>query len=213
MVERCVRVAEAARSIRVTPTICFIMKKRAFLIHGWEGSPDHGWFPWLKMKLEKEGFDVVAPAMPDPAKPRLSEWVPILAGLVRKPDESCFFVGHSLGCITILRFLESLPIGQKVGGVVLVAGFGTDLTYQGYQGELSNFFETPLNWNKIRANCQKFVVVQSDNDEWVPARYGQFLSTQLQTEMILMPSMKHFSGDDGITQLPIALESILNFAK
>ena len=24
------------------------MTKRAFIIHGWDGYPDEGWFPWLK---------------------------------------------------------------------------------------------------------------------------------------------------------------------
>jgi len=36
------------------------MAKRAFLIHGWAGSPDEGWRPWLKTELEKRGFRVFA---------------------------------------------------------------------------------------------------------------------------------------------------------
>src|SRR3989338_4810593 len=109
--------------------------------------------------------------MPNSDNPTYGKWIPYLEKIARPISQNDYIVGHSLGCITILRFLENLQPGQKVGGVVLVAGFGTDLTYQGYQGELSNFFETPLNWNQIRENCQKFVVVQSNNDEWVPARY------------------------------------------
>ena len=28
--------------------------KRVFIIHGWDGYPEEGWFPWLKEELEKE---------------------------------------------------------------------------------------------------------------------------------------------------------------
>jgi len=35
------------------------MSKRVFLIHGWEGSPEEGWRPWLKKELEKRGFKVI----------------------------------------------------------------------------------------------------------------------------------------------------------
>lgn len=106
--------------------------KRAFLIHGWEGDPEEEWRPWLKKELEKKGFEVYVPAMPDTATPTMEKWVPFLAEIVGKPDENCYFVGHSLGCITILRYLETLNEGEKVGGVVLVAGFGHDLEYEGY---------------------------------------------------------------------------------
>ena len=41
------------------------MKKRVFIIHGWEGYPEECWFPWLKTEIEKTGFEVVVPNMPD----------------------------------------------------------------------------------------------------------------------------------------------------
>jgi predicted alpha/beta hydrolase family esterase len=28
------------------------MTERVFIIHGWEGYPEEGWFPWLKKELE-----------------------------------------------------------------------------------------------------------------------------------------------------------------
>ena len=29
--------------------------KKVFIIHGWEGYPEEGWFPWLKKELESRG--------------------------------------------------------------------------------------------------------------------------------------------------------------
>ena len=43
--------------------------KRAFIIHGWDGYPEEGWFPWLKAELEQRGFTVEIPSMPHPAEP------------------------------------------------------------------------------------------------------------------------------------------------
>ncbi len=40
------------------------MAKRAFIIHGWGGKPDEHWLPWLAGELEKNGFDVIVPAIP-----------------------------------------------------------------------------------------------------------------------------------------------------
>ncbi|MBI2580107.1 MAG: alpha/beta hydrolase, partial [Candidatus Aenigmarchaeota archaeon] len=76
--------------------------KRAFLVHGWQGSPESGWKPWLRKELKKNGFSVSVPEMPDTAHPRMNAWVPHLAKTVGTPDKNCYFVGHSLGCIAIL---------------------------------------------------------------------------------------------------------------
>lgn len=188
------------------------MNKRVFLIHGWEGYPEGSWRPWLKNELEKRGFTVFVPAMPDTANPTMEEWVPYLAKKVGNPDKNFYFVGHSLGCITILRYLEALGEDQKIGGVVLVAGFGHDLEYEDYKGELSSFFQTPINWEKIKKHSNKFVAIHSDDDPYVPIKHKTLFKEKLGAKSIIMHKMKHFSGDDGINELPVALESVLKLA-
>lgn len=185
------------------------MDRRIFLIHGWEGYPEEGWRPWLKDELEKEGFKVFIPAMPDTARPTLDKWVPFLANVVGRSDENCYFVGHSLGCITILRYLETLKKNEQVGGVILVAGFGYDLEYEDYKGELSSFFAKRVDWEKIKKHCKRFIAIHSDNDPWVPLKHNIFFQEKLGARSIIEHNMKHFSGDDGITQLPVVLNSIL----
>lgn len=51
------------------------MTKRLIIVHGWGGSPDEGWFPWLKNEAEKLGFSVSVPAMPNTNEPRIFNWV------------------------------------------------------------------------------------------------------------------------------------------
>ena len=82
------------------------MTKRVFIIHGWEGNPNEGWFPWLKENLEARGFDVHIPTMPNPDEPDMKDWINTLKDIVGPVDENTNFIGHSIGCNAILRFLE-----------------------------------------------------------------------------------------------------------
>jgi predicted alpha/beta hydrolase family esterase len=98
------------------------MKKRVFIIHGWGGNPDEHWLPWLKSELEQKGYEVVVPQMPNTNKPVIEEWVNHLSEIVGEVDAQTYFVGHSVGCQTILRYLET-QAGKKAGGCVLVAAW------------------------------------------------------------------------------------------
>ena len=98
---------------------------RAVIIHGYGGEPMRGFRPWLKKELEARGFAVSVPAMPSPNEPRVEEWVAAIAKEVGKDGNDCILVGHSLGCVAILRYLEMAK--KKVAGAVLIAGFVGDL--------------------------------------------------------------------------------------
>jgi len=188
------------------------MKKRAVLIHGWEGYPEEGWRPWLKKELERRDFKVIVPAMPDTATPTPEKWVPYLAEIIGTPNEKTFLIGHSLGCITILRYLETLKDDEHIGGAILIAGFGQDLEYDGYKGELSSFFRTSVDWGKVKEHCQKFVAIHSDDDLWVPVKHNKIFKDKLSAKVINQHGMKHYSGDDGITELPIVLNELLEMS-
>lgn len=188
------------------------MKKRVVLIHGWEGYPEEGWRPWLKKELERRDFTVIVPAMPDTATPTSEKWVPHLIEIIGAPNEKTFLVGHSLGCITILRYLETLKDNEQIGGAILIAGFGQDLEYYGYKGELLSFFRTPVDWEKVKKHCHKFVAIHSDDDPWVPMKHNKIFKDKLGAKVINQHGMKHYSGDDGITELPIVLSELLNMS-
>jgi uncharacterized protein len=102
--------------------------KRVIIVHGYTGDSSKNWFPWLKAELEKLGVSVTVPQMPNTNAPVLTEWLPHLQATVGAPDTETYLVGHSLGCPTILRYLESLKNGEKTGGALLVAGFAEPLT-------------------------------------------------------------------------------------
>ena len=95
--------------------------KRVFLIHGWSGNPKEPWFVWIKKELEKRNFKVTIPKMPNPDYPKIDVWVNFLKRVIKNPDKNTYLIGHSIGCQTILRYLEKL--NKKIGGCVFVAGF------------------------------------------------------------------------------------------
>ncbi|UCD07446.1 MAG: serine hydrolase family protein [Candidatus Aenigmatarchaeota archaeon] len=185
------------------------MAKRAFLIHGWEGYPEESWRPWLRDMLKEKGFTVINPAMPDTDHPKMNEWLEFLIKTVSNPNKDCYFVGHSLGCITILRYLETLEEGQEIGGAVLVAGFCDNLGYE----EINSFFEKPIDWDKINSHCKKFIAINSDNDPYVPLKHADIFKEKLGAEVLIKHNMKHFSVDDGINELAVALEAVLKISK
>jgi len=190
---------------------------RVVIVHCWDGYPEYCWYPWVKKELEAKGFEVTVPAFPETNTPNLGKWLLVLKQVVGTPDEDTYLVGHSVGCITILRYLESLKKGQKVGGVVLVAGFTSDLSYvDGIEDELKNFFETPIQWDVIKDKANKFVAIHSDDDPYVALKYGDIFKEKLSAELIIKHGMKHFSGpvdkEDSCTELPGVVESVVEMS-
>ena len=61
--------------------------------------------------------------MPNTNSPKIEKWVGFLEKNIKSADTDTYFIGHSIGCQTILRYLERLPESTKVGGVVFVAGW------------------------------------------------------------------------------------------
>lgn len=184
--------------------------KRVIIIHGWEGKPASNWFPWLKRELEARGVKVEVPEMPDTEHPKEDEWVARLAKVVDEPDAETFLIGHSLGGITILRYLESLLDGERIGGVVLVAAFSEPLPNRKAFAELNSFFTCPVNFERVRRTAAKqFVAIQSDNDRYVPVLHGEIFTEKLGARLITIKGGGHLNAGDGYMELPEALNELI----
>lgn len=193
------------------------MLKRVYIIHGWDGHPEEGWFPWLKKELEKNDFEVIIPQMPKPEEPRISDWIPFLKSLVDNPDENTYFIGHSMGCQTVARYLELLPANKIIGGAVFVAGFFNSLS--GIEDEeivhdvVNEWLKTPIDLNKVKLHLNKSVAIFSDDDPYVPIINQKEFSEILKSKIVVEHGQGHFSGSKGILKLPSVLASILDMTK
>lgn len=186
-------------------------------MHGWDGYPEEGWFPWLKRELEARGFEVQVPQMPEPGSPRMKYWVPALARAVGAADEQTFFVGHSMGCQTIARYLASLPEGVQVGGAVFVAGFFKRLTNLEDDEEVQEiaheWLTIPLNLADVFSHVRKSVAIFSDDDPYVPVENQDDFREQMHAKIVVEHGMGHFSGSTGTVELPAALEAVVGLSQ
>ncbi len=181
----------------------FTDKIRVFLIHGWGGSPDRDWMPCAKAELERKGYEVIAPAMPDTEHPVIDAWVQHLTSVVGTPEQTDIFIGHSIGCQTILRYLEDLE--GKVGKVILVAPWFTlsNLDNVEMWTVADPWLKTPIDFGKIKSKYQSMTTIFSDNDPWVPYQVNvDLFRAKFNPEIITLHNKGHITEDEGSTQLP-----------
>src|SRR3989344_2695467 len=186
-------------------------KKIVFIIHGWSDSPRGSWFPWLKTELRKRGFIAYVPKMPNTNTPKIKAWISKLRKVAQKANENTYFVGHSIGCQAIMRYLGGLPKRKKIGGAIFVAG-GMTLTNQTHEEKpiARPWLETKINFAKVKKSAKKFVAVFSDNDPYVTfSKNSKIFKQKLGAEIILEHKKGHFFGSDGVTKLPIVLKALL----
>jgi predicted alpha/beta hydrolase family esterase len=191
------------------------MKKRVFIVHCWDGTPSDNWYPWIKKQLEAQNFEVHVLEMPDTANPRIFQWVPTLAEAVGTANENTYFIGHSVGAQTIVRYIESLPNNTKVGGAVFVAGWFKSLTGIDAAGtETKNhWLSAPVNFETVHERMQKSIAIFSDNDPYVPLDNQDDFRDKLHSEIVIEYGQGHYDTGSKTTELPIALESLLKLAK
>ena len=178
--------------------------KRVFIVHRWNANPKSDWYVHCREELEKKGFIVSVPRMPNTRKPALSEWLPFLRKTIGAPTGNTFLVGHSAGVATILRYLETLKKGEKIGGCVLVAGWTDNLGYK----QLTSFVSKPFNWKKIRSHCKSFVVIDSDNDPYVKLYHGKAFEKRLKAKLITERGKGHLDDDSRIKKLPSVVKHV-----
>ena len=186
-------------------------QKRVFIIHGWGGSPDEPLHRWLKSELEKNGFEVVVPEMPDSEKLEIEDWISKLKEVVEAPDKDTILVGHSIGCQTILRYLEKLHPASKVGGVVFIAPW---LTLSNLESDeewrvADPWFNTPIKEADVIKHTPKITAIFSDNDPYVPSENIKLFKKRFNAEIIVEREKGHFSAGDGVEKLESALNAIL----
>ncbi len=188
----------------------WIKMKSVVIVHGWGDDSESGWIPWLASELRQKGIETIAPDMPNTETPKIGEWVPFLAGQIKNSGSDLFLVGHSIGCQAILRYLETLPEGSRIGGTVLVAGWTTLAGLSDGEKAVAEPWEnTPIDWQKVSARAGSFICIYSDNDPYVPEANAQLLREKLNARLVLDSGQGHFSEENDVTQLPVALNELL----
>ena len=193
--------------------IIYAMAKTVFIIHGWSGYPEEGWYPWLKKELEQRKLRVEIPSMPGTDNPEIKAWVSFLKKTIKNPDKETYLVGHSIGCQAILRYLQETKV--KIGGAVFVAGW---LTLKGLETDevreiAKPWLETPIDFGKARKCLEKFTAIFSDNDPFVPLENTNLFREKLGAKIIIEKQKGHFTESDNVKELPSVLNELLEMMK
>lgn len=183
---------------------------RVFLIHGWGGHPGEHWFPWITKELARKGFKVIEPAMPRTETPEMHEWVGKLMQAVGVPEKDDVFVGHSIGCQTIIRYLSLLPRNERVDKVILVAPW-VRLKNMGMDEKpiAHPWLKTPIKWKEAKARANNFTTIFSTNDPYVYLSDKNVFEKKLRAKTIIEKNKGHFTNENKIKKRPSVLHSLL----
>ena len=184
------------------------MVKRVVIIHGWGGSPKEPMLQWLKAKIEERGLKAISPVMPDTDNPIIEDWVKKIEEVVGDPDKDTVLVGHSIGCQTILRYLEKLHPTKRIGSIFLIAPWFilSNLENDKERKIAKPWIDIPIKDTDVVKHTSRIVAIFSDNDPLVPKNNIELFKKRLGATIILEHKKGHF---DGVKNLPSVLKAIL----
>ena len=182
--------------------------KKVYLIHGWGGNDSsEGWFGWLKQNMKDRGIEAIGFNMPNTDTPVIEEWVGFMKENIKDIDEDTYFIGHSIGCQAILRFLETLNEDVKIAGCIFVAPWmELDENTIKEEGEESvriskPWVETPIDFEKVKKHTNRFLAIFSDDDPYVPLNQVEKFKQNLDAETVVKKNEEHFNETEEIPEI------------
>lgn len=164
--------------------------KNVLILHGTANNSQGNWFPWLKRELEKRGYRVWSPDLPEADKPNIKNYNNyILSNSKWKFNEKSVLIGHSSGAVAILGLLQHLPKNITVDTCILVSSFKDNLGLK----NLNGLFEKPFNFKKIKKHAKHFIFIHSDNDPYCPLSHAKYLARKTGGKLIIKKGQGHFN--------------------
>lgn len=183
--------------------------KKIYLVHCWDGTSSDGWYPWLEEKINDQNIKLIKFDMPNTANPKIEEWVDYLNSKVDLLNEETYFIGHSIGCQTILRYLETKEI-TMIGGILFVAPW-LDLLPEAIEDEDSYntaqpWINTPIDFEKVKQFTNNISCIFSYNDYFVSIEQEKEFRNKLNANIIIVNNKGHISQDDDVNDLQEILD-------
>lgn len=172
------------------------------ILHGIGGRAGIHWEGWLAAELEKLGKRVIMPTLPDAGRPDRKTWLNSVKEILTNVDPAdLVIVGHSLGVVTALDFIEQSP----VKALISVSGFAFD-----YGAEMNGYFlkEKTVDFSRVNNNLHKAFVIYGDNDPYVPQAILKSLASDLKVKPEIIPNGGHLNTDADYNTFPRLLEII-----
>lgn len=159
--------------------------KNALILHGTNASPEANWFPWLKNKLERNGYTVWVPQLPGAEHPDMKTYREFIFGSDFDFHDETIIIGHSSGAVATLSLLEALPDSSQIDTAVMVGVYKPE--ERGYSSK------EPIDTAKVIDKAKRLVFVHSDNDPYCPLSDAEYFAKELKAELNVIPDNDHFS--------------------
>lgn len=181
---------------------------KVVLMHGQDVSPDDKWYPWFIKELQNKNIEIIAPTLPKPSDPIMDEW---LAEINKtSPDNDTILIGHSRGGVAIMRWLEGLNEDARVKKVILLAtnsGLIEDIAVTS-ESNFGFYTEKGYDFKEIKKHCDDFVVMHSEDDEWVPFAAGEKNAKGLKAKFVKFKDKGHFGHKT--PEVPALLKEVIS---
>ncbi len=191
--------------------------KKALLLHGWEGTSDGCWFPWLKKELEKRGYKVFLPDLPHTNEPIFEEQIDCIKDFSKRLWKWDIIVGHSLWSTLSTQTIEKYKL-QDIQ-VILVAPTYPAI-WKELQEKLGKYYDILNPYYTLKNTFEKldnsYTILLSDNDPFIDAESAQqyynyfWQENKNSVEYVLLTNRYHFSdgAPDPIKEIPEILTYI-----
>ena len=177
---------------------------RIILIHGFNANPEMNFHPWLRDELHQAGFDVLAPELPFSGEPELFEWLKAMEEQVGRIEADDIILGHSLGAVMALRYLEAAEMTGTPRALILVAAPWTHK-----RKEMQSFFMSDFDADVLMWKAKDFIIVHSKDDELVPFDHAKKYRDILRGKLLERKGEDHYMGE----KYPILLQLIKKLAE
>ncbi len=201
------------------------------ILHGSFGYPDENWFPWLKLKLEKEGHKVYSPQLPiddfDKLKPRdspkqnLKAWLKSIEDIIKDVsdnEDGLTIIAHSISPAFVLSLINTNP-KLKVEKLVAVAPFlHHGRASEGYwqirdvnDSFLKNdeaIISDEARLKSIKNRIKESLVIYGDNDPYVAPGESLEYAELLGSEVLVIEGGGHLNAEAGYTEFEELLSLI-----
>lgn len=165
-----------------------------FIIPGLGNSGPEHWQTYF----EKSGENFQRVNQQEWDSPESADWIKTLDNALANYDLSqVVLIGHSLGCVTIVRWAAQYK--KAIKGALLVAP--SDIEAQQYTFPAKGF--SPIPKQKINF---KTIVVASDDDIWVSIERAKYFADCWGSEFINIGKAGHINADSGYGQWAKGLE-------
>ncbi len=185
--------------------------KKVYIIHGLGGSSKEPMLDWIKLELEKKGYDVKSFNMPNSEHPKIENWVKYLEDNININylDEHTYFIGHSIGCQTIMRFLEKLHKHKRIAGCVFIAPWLDLINLEPEELEIAHpWINSKINLERVSDHTGNFTCIFSDNDPHVHLDEVEKFRKGFGAKIIIKKHKGHFTKEDNVKELPEVLEHL-----